>query len=210
MLHTSIRILTILIAFNGPVIGETQKTERKLRDLLLLSKDIKIASVEFIAAKGQSKEGWQDYVYFSFEADSPFEAIIKNSRVMEGAEISPRTLENAFRDLPLKPTIPQDIADEALPSVVVGWYRQPRPRGRPTTYGTAYMWCLASKTEDNRVKVMAFVQFDYLPTNGTPPRRLFDRAGNRKTFDELFKSPAEKTRAEQAAPGQPATRREAK
>jgi hypothetical protein len=206
MLHTSIRLLTFLIAFNGPVSGETNKTERKLRDLLLLSKDIEIASAEFIAAKRGFKEGWQDYVYFSFEADSPFEAIIKSSRVMEGARISPRTLPDEFSSIPLKPPIPQDIADKERPSIVVGWYRQPKPLPREAADGTAYrwcgfayMWCLAEKTEENRVKVMGFVRLGYLHTTGVSEKKMFDREGNQKPSEELFRSPTPvgKKRAEQ-------------
>jgi hypothetical protein len=60
------------------------------------------------------------------------------------------------------------------------------------------MWCLASATADNRVKVIGLVEFGYLPTNGNAPDRLFDRAGKRRTFEEIFKSltAAKKNRAE--------------
>ena len=135
--------------------------------------------MEYLEVKGYANEDWVDYVYFSFTTTHSLEEVVPMSRVLAGSGVSPLLFRDALDDFPLIPKVSEGIAGQKRPTIVATWYRAPH------VYSG---WVIGVKCNENQTKIFGLIESRGLPTNGTFPKNLFDRAGNAMGINKLLDS----------------------
>lgn len=185
----AMKIAVIFLVLAGMAFAGERNFDRKVRNFLLLDKKLEIHDAEFVMVKGYSNGDVVDYVFISFRTTHPLEEIIPMSMALEGTELSKNLFRHFLDDIPLVPKLPEGVADQERPIVMVDWYRAPH---------LYRAWCIGVKEEGGITKFIGLVEADFAPTNGNMPKKLFNQAGKAMSFEEFAHSqdnPA-KTKAE--------------